>query len=55
MLSWLYKKAKSVREDEVERTLKKLVISYDNMCHVDGMKVRTKSSATVVFCHKELR
>ena len=40
LLSWLYIKAKEVEDDEVEEKLHNMIICYDNMCHVDGMKVR---------------
>ena len=40
LLSWLYIKVKEVEDDEVEEKLHNMIICYDNMCHVDGMKVR---------------
>lgn len=40
MLSYLHAKAKQVPICDVENTMRKQILCYDNMCHVDGMKVR---------------
>ena len=49
VVSWLYAKAKKMETKDVEEELSKFILAYDNMCHLNGMRVHIALKYMTVF------